>query len=86
MISKAKKSTAEKGSDTRVWAVDDGKNAPYTNESTKKVTSPVCQAWKLQVRYSSRGMSGNATAFEIRVFLRSLFRSAEKEIVPGCNA
>ena len=40
-------------------------NAPYTNESVKYITSPVFHAWKLQVRYSSRGMPGNTSAFEI---------------------
>ena len=71
------------GINARVWVVDDGKNIPYTNESTKYITSPVFHGWKLQVWYPSRGRPGSASAFKIRVCLRSLFLSAQKGVVPG---
>ena len=71
------------GIDTRVWALDDRKNIPYTNESTKYITSPVPHGSKSQVWYPSSGRPENASAFEIRICIRSSFRSAQKGIIPG---
>ena len=84
MISKAKASSMEKGSDTRIWVVDE-KDVPYTNENTKYITSPVFHGWKLQVPYLLGERSGNTAAFEISVFLRDFLQSAGKDGVPGCN-